>query len=390
MQGTPFFEPAIMPTPSLDHSRLALVLQGGGARGAYHVGALKAIAEITQARRSPFHIVCGASVGAINAASIAVATHDFQNGVAHLEGLWRSLRTQTIFDARALPLLGTSLRWAMTPVLARFGYPTTGGFLDYGPLCRMLEQEFNRDHLRSAIRSGALHALSITASSYEDGDAVTFFEGAREIEDWQRARRRGTRVRIGPEHILASAALPFAFAPVRLEDGFYGDGSLRLTSPLSPAIHLGADRVLVITTRDGTLGPVGRKRGATSPSIGEIAGHALDIIFNDSLEADHERLLRVNHTISLLSPEARAQHTLKAIDTHLLRPSQDIRDQARAHARELPLPLRVLLRSLGTANSDGRIESYLMFEPGYVGALIDMGYADTMADAAAVRALLAP
>jgi NTE family protein len=379
-----------MPNLSEPVKKTALVLQGGGARGAYHVGAIKAIAEITERRRSPFKIVCGASVGSINAASIAVASNDFQAGARHLEDLWRSLNSSSIFNTRAIPLLITALRWAMTPIFTRLGFPTRGGLLDCEPLRLLLQREFNRSHLRSAIRTGSLHALSITASSYKRGEAVAFFEGVKEIEEWSRSRRRGTRTKISADHILASAALPFAFAPVKLEADYYGDGSLRLTSPLSPAIHLGADRILVITTRDGNTAPrANGERGAEeSPSIGEMAGHALDILFNDSLEADHERMTRINQTISLVSPEARQKSPLRVIETVLLKPSRDMRDVAKAHAKQVPWAIRFLLQSLGPKNGDGRIESYLMFEPDYIGALIDMGYADTMNRADAILDLL--
>jgi len=377
-----------MPNLSEPVKKTALVLQGGGARGAYHVGAIKAIAEITERRRSPFKIVCGASVGAINAASIAVASNDFQAGARHLENLWRSLNSSSIFNTRAIPLLMTALRWAMTPIFTRLGFPTRGGLLDCEPLKLLLQREFNRAHLRRAIRTGSLHALCITASSYKRGEAVAFFEGAKEVEEWSRSRRRGRRTNITAEHILASAALPFAFAPVRLESGYYGDGSLRLTSPLSPAIHLGADRILVITTRDGNTVPPTDGAAEESPSIGEMAGHALDILFNDSLEADHERMTRINQTISLVSPEVRQKSPLRAIETVLLKPSRDLRDVAKAHAKQVPWSIKFLLHSLGPKDGDGRIESYLMFEPDYIGALIDMGYADTMNRADAIIELL--
>lgn len=377
-----------MPNLSEPVKKTALVLQGGGARGAYHVGAIKAIAEITNRHRSPFKIVCGASVGAINAASIAVASNDFQAGARHLEDLWRSLDSSSIFNTRALPLLITALRWAMTPISTRLGFPTRGGLLDCEPLKLLLQREFNRTHLRRAIRTGSLHALCITASSYKRGEAVAFFEGAKEIKEWSRSRRRGTRSKISADHVLASAALPFAFAPVQLEGGYYGDGSLRLTSPLSPAIHLGADHILVITTRDGNTVPPTNGAAEESPSVGEMAGHALDILFNDSLEADHERMTRINQTISLVSPEDRHKSPLRAIETVLLRPSLDLRDVAKAHAKQVPWSIKFLLNSLGPRDGDGRIESYLMFEPGYVGALIDMGYADTMDRADAIVDLL--
>lgn len=359
--------------------KTALVLQGGGARGAYQVGVIKAVSEITPSRRSPFQIVCGASVGAINAASIAVASNDFQTGARRMEALWRSLSSSSIYDTRALPLLANSLRWAMTPMFRFLGFPTTGGLLDYAPLRRLLEREFNKDHLLHAIRSGALHAFCITASSYSEGKSVTYFEGRQDIRGWSRARRRGERASIGPGHMLASAALPFAFAPVRLKNGYFGDGSLRLNSPLSPAIHTGADRILVITTRDRNPGMPAEDPAQPAPSIGEIAGHALDILFNDNLEADYERLARINRTISLLSPEAKNQTPLRPIEAVLLTPSEDIRMIAQPHTDKLPRTVRLLTRSFGSMNSDGRIESYLMFEPDYIGALIDLGYADTMA-----------
>lgn len=369
--------------------RIALVLQGGGARGAYHVGVIKAIAEITGARRSPFHIVCGSSVGAINAASVAMAAIDFQRGSARLEDLWRSLHCNSIYDTRPGPLLMRSSRWAMTLVLGHLGANMTGGLLDYRPLQALLQREFSQKHLNRAIEGRDLHALCITTSSYGAGTSVTFFQGDRSIKPWARARRCGEAVLIEPDHILASAALPLAFAPVRLNGDFYGDGALRSTSPLSPAIHTGADKVLVIATRDGFLEPRKDRRPAKSPSIGEILGHALDIVFNDNLEADVERTERINHTISLLTAEARQQTPLRVIKATTVSPSKDLREIAKQHAHELPRSIRLLMRSIGYSGSDGRIESYLMFEPGYVSALIDLGYGDTMADANAIRELLA-
>lgn len=373
-----------MPDRAGHGRRVALVLQGGGARGAYHVGVLKAVAEITRRRRSPFGIICGSSVGAINAASIAMSALDFQGGTARLESLWRSLRSGSVYDARPLPVLMKSSKWALTLVLGHLGMRMQGGLLDYSPLHDLLKREFSQSHLRRAIEAGALQALCITTSSYATGTSDTFFQGDAAIAPWTRARRRGERAVIGPEHVLASAALPLAFAPVRLEGGFYGDGALRSTSPLSPAIRAGADRILVIATRDGVVGP-GRAASSASaeqaPSLGEILGHALDILFNDNLEADVERLARINQTVSLLDEAARAQTPLRMIATETVQPSVDLRDVARRHAGELPRSIRLLMRSIGYGRGDGRMESYLMFEPGYVGALIDLGYQDTMAQA---------
>jgi NTE family protein len=370
-------------------SKTALVLQGGGARGAYHVGVLAALAEITRARRSPFQIICGTSVGAINAASIAAAANDFQRGTKHLDSLWRGLRCNSIYNTDALSLLMSTGRLAGTMMFGYLGFRAAGGLLDYGPLRKLLEREFQRPLLQHAVQSKALHALCITASSYEGGQAVTFFEGAETISDWQRARRMGRRVQLTAGHILASAALPFAFAPVRVEEGYYGDGALRSTSPLSPAIRTGADRILVIGTRDTQIDTTTRAARKSGPTFGEVAGHSLDILFNDNLEADQERMLRINNTISLIPKAQRDNTQLRVIDSILLSPSQDLRTIAKSYASDLPRAVRMLLRSAGAWGGDGRLESYLLFEPGYVGDLIDLGYSDTMGQAKMIKAFFA-
>ena len=369
--------------------KIALVLQGGGARGAYHAGVIKALAEIADGKVSPFQIICGSSVGSINAAAVAMSAVDFSGGAARLERLWRSLRSGSIYDARATPLLLRSSRWAMTLVLGHLGLRMSGGFLDYRPLRDLLAREFSQTHLRHAIKPKALHALCITASSYSEGTSITFFQGDDGIEPWARSRRRGERAVLGPDHILASSALPFAFAPVRIGTGVFGDGALRATSPLSPAIHTGAERILVVATRDGIPGPATTAPAQDCPSFGEIAGHALDILFNDNFDADVERLQRINRTVSLLPEAARRQTPLRRIEALTLAPSRDIREIAKDHVDELPTAMRLLMRSIGYRGGDARIESYLLFEPGYIASLIALGHRDTLARSAEIRSFLA-
>jgi len=270
------------------------------------------------------------------------------------------------------------------------GLRATGGLLDYAPLHRLLENEFNRSRLEKAISSGALHALCITASSYSQGVAVTFFEGAEDIAEWKRARRQGQRTPVGPIHLLASSALSFAFAPVEIDGEYFGDGSLRSTSPLSPAIRTGADRVLVIGTRDPLRETLLQVPPTEPPTFGDVAGHALDILFNDNLEADYERMLRINETLTLVPEQARIKSKLRPISSLLLAPSKDLREIARAHANDLPRTIRVLMKSVGAWHHDGRLESYLMFEPAYVGDLIELGYKDTVGRADEVLTFLNP
>ena len=378
-----------MDTQNVDRSKTALVLQGGGARGAYQVGVLKAIAEISGARRSPFQIVCGASAGAINAAPVAVMAQDFQVAVRHMEKLWRGLHCTSIYETIPLKVLLSGSRLAGNLLFRFSGLQTGGSLLDCAPLRQLLEGEFKRERLEQAISSGALHAFCVTASSYSQGLAVTFFDGAEDIAEWQRARRVGRRVQVGPAHLLASASLSFAFDPVEIGGEYFGDGSLRSTSPLSPAIRTGADRILVIATRDPWHQVLPQNLPISPPTFGDIAGHALDILFNDNIEADYERMLRINETLMIMPEEVRQKSRLRPISALLLAPSKDLRDIARIHAEDLPRTIRIVMKMVGAWHHDGRLESYLMFEPAYVGDLIDLGYADTISRAAQVRAFLA-
>ncbi len=360
-------------------NRTGLLLAGGGARGAYQVGVLKAVAELWGDGPNPFQVICGVSVGSINAAYMASRADRFGAGVGELERMWRDLRTHKVYRTDVPNVTATALHWLATLTVGGFGKGNPLSLLRNAPLTDLLKQSIDFDRIEMCLASGALAALAITASSYASGRAMTFFQGAASLPDWQRARRDGVHCDITVEHVLASAALPVIFPPQKLGEEYFGDGSLRLTAPLSPAIHLGAERILVVGTRDRRVeeGQVEARRQRV-PTLGDIAGHMLDLLFNDNLNEDVERLRRINHTLSLLSPEKAAESPLRTVEVLIVQPSKEIGEIARRHAMEIPWTIRGLLRGAGAWGSGWRVPSYLLFEPSFCGELIDLGYQDAM------------
>lgn len=368
---------------------VGLVLPGGGARGAYQVGALKAIAELVPVDCNPFPVIAGSSVGAINAVVLASHAQSFGDGVAALTRFWQELHTSDIYRTDLASVFLRGLHWvvSLTP-LAALGIPDPRSLLDNDPLKQLLENNLRFEPIEAAIESGALNAVSVTASSYDRGKAVTFFQGASDLEPWTRTRREGVPVKLTIDHIMAATALPFVFPAQRIGSEHYGDGSLRLTSPLSPAIHTGAERIIVISARDAKPDPMPAMENIRYPSLGIISGVMLDIIFLDNVDADIERARRIDNTLSLIATERRGETPLQDIDVLVLEPSQDIRKIARQFANEMPWSIRMLLGRLGMWGQDWRLPSYLMFEAPYCQALIDLGYRDTMARAAEVTRFL--
>ena len=365
----------------------ALILPGGGARGSYQVGVLKAVNEITGSAANPFPVICGTSAGAINAAVLASHAHEFSNGVDKLEQFWSTMVCSRVYRTDAWSVLKTGLQWALSLSLGGRMVSHPKSLLDNEPLRKFLEQALHLDGIAEAIEQGALRGLCITASGYTCAAAISFYQAARDVKPWSRARRHGRPATIGLNHMLASAALPLLFPAERIGNEFYGDGGMRMLAPLSPAIHLGAERLLVITTRDEKPDPPPAEP-VPYPSLGEIGGYLLDTIFMDTLNADLNRMKRINRTLESLSQDQLSESRLKPIDSLVIRPSRDLREVTHQHMGEIPLAVRTLLQALGGWGKDWRMASYLLFESVYCNELMRIGYEDGMRQGEAIRNFL--
>jgi NTE family protein len=369
----------------------ALVLPGGGARGAYQVGVLAAISEVLGSGRAasttPFPIVCGTSAGAVNAMVLASHAEHFGRGVERLRLFWSGLACSSIYRTGVSTVLGSALRWLLALGSGGLLPVSPRSLLDNSPLRHLLEQELRLSRIPGAIASGSLRGVAVSASAYTRSSAVSFFQGLASLEPWQRTRRCGEPAILGVEHVMASAALPLIFPAERIGNEYYGDGGMRMGAPLSPAIHLGAERLLIIATRDEQPDPAPESIAAY-PGAGAVGGYLLDTVFMDTLHSDLARLKRINETLALMTPEQRANTDLRPLQTLVIRPSRDLRDMTAEHAASLPGTVKLLLRTLGGWGRDWRMASYLMFEAGYCRSLIDLGYRDGLAQADAVRRFL--
>jgi len=365
-----------------DKPKVGLILAGGGARAAYQVGVLKAVAEmIPPGSPNPFPILCGSSAGAINATTLAIYATRFHEGVRRLVYVWRNFHVHQVFRSDVVGVLGNSIRWFAALTFGGLGRHNPIALLDRTPLRQLLIQTIPCEKIQESIGAGALHALSVTASGYDSGQSVTFYQGAPSLASWKRSRRVGSAGNITIDHLMASSAIPFLFSAVKINREYFGDGSMRQIAPISPALHLGAERVVVIGVRQEDTSDANRVQADEYPSLAQIAGHVLNSIFLDSLEADLERLQRINKTISLI-PEHHLLEggvTLRNVDVLVIAPSEDLEKIAARHAHHLPWTIRSLLYSLGAFNRKGsNLISYLLFEKPYCRDLINLGYKDAM------------
>ena len=369
--------------------RSGLILTGGGARAAYQVGVLKAIRDLlSDQAKNPFPILCGTSAGAINAAVLAIYADDFRRGVGFLLDVWENFHVGRVYKADPWSMLQTSARWFASMLWIKRNSPAS--LFDNTPIREMLEKSLDFGRIQENIDKGALYAVSVTASGYSSGENVSFYQGGPGLETWERTQRVGAATTLNVDYLMASSALPFLFPAVKLNREYFGDGSIRQIAPISPALHLGADRVLVIGTgRQHT--EAARVRSSVYPSIAQIAGHALNSIFLDGLAVDLERLHRINRTVSLIPEDKRSEAGvhLRPIKVLMISPSESIERIAGRHVQALPRMLKFVLGGIGAMNRSGsNLASYLLFEETYCRALIDLGYRDTQVQRDAVLEFL--
>jgi len=370
--------------------KTGLILSGGGARAAYQVGVLKAVHRILPpSKHNPFDIISGTSAGGINGLALASYAQNYRQGIRQLERIWRHFSCDQVYRTDFWGISNSLARMSRSLLIGRRYKNDPVSLLDNAPLRELLQEAIHFDCLQPAIDSGALYAVAVNASGIDSGESVSFFAGHPDIQDWERQRRVGRRTELTHDHLMASCAIPMIFPAIFLQDQYYADGAVRQLAPISPALHMGAEKIMVVGVSAITYRYKPDVPDTTYPSPAKIMGHMLNAAFLDSMETDIERLRRINNTLRHI-PKAVREHSdlaLKPVQLLEISPSRSLDDLAAEHTDEIPQALRLALRGSGNDEPDGDsgLVSYLLFSEGYCRRLIRLGFEDAMAKQAEIR-----
>ncbi|ASJ70937.1 patatin-like phospholipase family protein [Granulosicoccus antarcticus] len=369
--------------------KTALILGGGGARAAYQIGVLDAIRQLLNADPNyqqpfPFNVLCGTSAGAINVAWLASHTESYDQAVRQLVSEWSAFKPCDVYRTDVPGALANAAHWLSTLSMGWLIREAPRSLFDNRPLRQMLSRKIDFGAIEKSIAQGHLDALAISTSSYSSGQHITFYQSRNNIKPWTRTRRLAERCTIGLEHLMASSAIPLVFPATQLPIGarleFFGDGAMRQSSPISPAIHLGARRIVVIgagRVEDDAEALQSSNHQTDYPSLGQIGGHVMASIFLDGVAGDVERLERINRTLQLMTEQQRMESELKPLELLSITPSQRLDSLAAPFIRNLPRTTRSALRILGATGPRGvGLSSYLLFDKEYIRTLIELGRQD--------------
>ncbi len=371
-------------------TRTAMVLSGGGARGAYQAGVLQGLRDLG-VLDSP--AVCidtfvGSSAGAINASMLATHADSLSNGIDSLVDLWSGVRADQVFRTDARSIGKTGVRWAWDLTLGgAVGGVAPKSLLDTSPLRQFLTKHLAFERIDAQIREGALHALALSATDLSTADGVLFLQGQSDISPWERRRWRIEPTQISAEHVLASSAIPLLFPSVEVGGHHFGDGSVRNTSPLSPAINLGAEKVIAVSVREPAR-PTAKQPGREAPSIAQIVGVLLDAVMLDAIEVDLDHSERVNRSVRTYHSSVEPS-PFRNVDVLWIQPSADFTAVAEEFAHQIPAVVRYVMRGLGSEEATHELSSYLLFDSKFCGRLIEIGRADVAAARTEVEAFFA-